>query len=73
MAIDIGDAGNIHPKNKQEVGRRLALSAEAIAYEQKLVYSGPMYRKMQVEGNKIRISFDHVGGGFALRHSPQGY
>ena len=67
MAIDIGDAGNIHPTNKQEVGRRLALSAEAIAYGQKLVYSGPMYRDMHIEGNRIRLSFDHVGGGLMAR------
>ena len=67
MAIDIGNAGNIHPTNKQEVGRRLALSAEAIAYGQKLVYSGPMYRKMQVEGNQIRLSFDHVGSGLMAK------
>ncbi len=70
MVIDIGDAGNIHPRNKQEVGRRLALSAEAIAYGKTLVYSGPMYRAMQVEGNKIRLTFDHIGGGLVAKDGP---
>ncbi len=63
LAIDIGDAKNIHPKNKQEVGRRLALVARAIAYGEDLVYSGPIYKAMTVESNKVYISFDHVGGG----------
>ncbi len=67
VAIDIGDAGDIHPKNKQEVGRRLGLSAQAIAYGQKLEYSGPHYRSMKVEGDKIRLSFDHLGGGLIAK------
>ena len=63
VAIDIGDAQDIHPKNKQEVGKRLALNALKIAYNQDVVFSGPIYKSMQVEDNKIRISFDHVNGG----------
>jgi sialate O-acetylesterase len=62
-AVDIGDAGDIHPKNKQEVGRRLALWALANEYGLKLVCSGPLYRSMKVEDGAICISFDHVGGG----------
>ncbi len=62
VAIDIGDAGNIHPKNKQEVGRRLALWAQATVYGQALEYSGPIYKAMTVEGDKVRLSFDHAGG-----------
>jgi sialate O-acetylesterase len=65
VALDIGEAGDIHPKNKQEVGRRLGLSAEAIAYGNKIEYSGPLYRSMKVEGDKIRLTFDHLGGGLA--------
>ena len=66
MAVitDIGNVGNIHPKNKQEVGRRLSLWALAKTYgKTDLVYSGPLYKSMKVEGNRIRLHFDHVGGG----------
>ena len=70
MAVinDIGDIKDIHPKNKQEVGRRLSLWALAKTYgKQGLEYSGPLYKAMKVEGDKIRVSFDHVGGGLAAR------
>lgn len=63
VIIDIGEAGDIHPKNKQDVGERLALWALAKEYDHKIVCSGPLYKSMAVEGNKIRITFDHVGGG----------
>ncbi|MHC4508673.1 MAG: sialate O-acetylesterase [Planctomycetota bacterium] len=65
VIIDIGEADDIHPKNKQDVGRRLALWALAETYGQKLVYSGPIYTSMQAEGNRIILRFDHVGGGLA--------
>lgn len=67
ITIDIGDTSDIHPKNKQEVGRRLALPAEALAYGKKLEYSGPVYSKMTVSGNTIRLSFDHLGGGLVMK------
>jgi sialate O-acetylesterase len=70
MAVitDIGNLTNIHPTNKQDVGKRLALWALAKTYGQNnLVYSGPLYNSMSVEGNKIRIRFDHVGSGLASR------
>ena len=63
VTMDIGDVKDIHPKNKQEVGRRLALWALAKVYGRDIVYSGPIYKSMAVEGNKIRLQFDHVGGG----------
>lgn len=63
MALDIGDAGDIHPKNKMEVGRRLALNALAKTYGKKIEYSGPWYRSMKIEGEKVRVKFDHVDGG----------
>lgn len=63
VAIDIGEADNIHPANKQEVGRRLALAAQAIAYGKPVEWSGPWYRTQAVKGSAIRLSFDHVGGG----------
>jgi sialate O-acetylesterase len=67
LAIDIGDAGDIHPKNKQEVGRRLALSALAQTYGQKIEYSGPWYRSMKVSDGKIRLSFDHAKSGLVAK------
>jgi len=63
VAIDIGDANDIHPRNKQDVGKRLALNALAIAYGKKVVYSGPIYERMKREGNAIRLYFKHVDGG----------
>ncbi len=67
VAIDIGDANDIHPKNKQEVGRRLALNALAKVYGRDIVYSGPIYKAMSFEGDKIRLSFDHTGSGLEAR------
>ncbi|HUW32958.1 MAG TPA: sialate O-acetylesterase [Planctomycetota bacterium] len=67
VTIDIGDEKNEHPKNKQDVGARLALAARAIAYGQKIVYSGPIYDSMKIEGGKIRINFKHVGGGLVAK------
>ncbi len=67
VAIDIGDARDIHPKNKQEVGRRLALAAEAIAHGRKVESSGPLYKGMEREGRAIRLSFDHLGGGLVAK------
>ncbi len=63
LAIDTGDATDIHPKNKEEVGRRLLLAARAVAYGEDLVYSGPIYKSMAVESNRALVAFDHVGGG----------
>lgn len=63
VAIDIGDQKDIHPRNKQDVGARLALAARHVAYDQDLVYSGPMYREMKAADGAVRLSFDHVGGG----------
>jgi len=65
MAVitDIGELNNIHPVNKQDVGRRLALWALAKTYGRADVLpSGPLYKSMQVEGNKIRLQFDHAQG-----------
>ncbi|HEX9996082.1 MAG TPA: sialate O-acetylesterase [Abditibacterium sp.] len=62
VAIDIGEANDIHPKSKQEVGRRLALAAQAIAYGQNVEHSGPVYRSMKVEPGKIRLRFTHAVG-----------
>ncbi len=59
---------DIHPGNKKPFGDRLALWALAKDYGKKdLVYSGPLYKGIKIEGNKIRVSFAHVGGGLAAR------
>jgi len=64
VTMDIGNPSNIHPTNKVDVGKRLALWALAKTYGRgELVYSGPLYKRMKVEGDKIRLSFNHVGGG----------
>ena len=67
LAVDIGDANNIHPKNKQEVGRRLSLVALAKTYGQAIEYSGPVYRAYKVEAGAIRIAFTHLGGGLVAK------
>ena len=70
VIIDIGEANDIHPKNKQDVGKRLALWALAKTYGEKLEYSGPLYKSMEVEGNKIILHFDHIGGGLVVGRGP---
>jgi sialate O-acetylesterase len=60
---DIGDLKVLHFTNKQEVGRRMALWALATVYGRDVPYSGPIYRSMTIEGNKIRIRFTHTGTG----------
>ncbi len=63
VAIDVGDAIDIHPKNKQEVGRRLALAALAKEYGKDIVYSGPLYQSHAVEKDAVRVRFAHVAEG----------
>jgi len=67
VTTDIGNIADIHPKNKQEVGRRLALWALATAYGRKLEYSGPVYQSMSVKGDKAVLKFDRVCGGLVAR------
>jgi sialate O-acetylesterase len=68
VAIDIGEANDLHPTNKQDVGKRLALAAEKVAYGDKnVVYSGPIYQSMKIEGNKIIISFTNTGSGLIAK------
>ena len=64
---DIGNPGDVHAKNKKDVGERLSLWALAKDYGKKdLVYSGPLYKDMKIEGDKIRIIFDSVGSGLTV-------
>ena len=67
VTIDIGESNNIHPANKQEAGRRLSLWALAETYGANVEPSGPLYRGMRVEGNRIRLLFDHTAGGLRAR------
>lgn len=62
-AIDLGEMYNIHPKNKQEVGRRLSLIARAMVYGEVLQYSGPLYESAQFIDNEAIISFSETGSG----------
>jgi sialate O-acetylesterase len=69
LAIDIGEAKDIHPRNKQEVGRRLALAALSNAYGQDIECSGPVFKAKEIQGNTIRLTFDHLGGGLVAKGS----
>jgi sialate O-acetylesterase len=60
VTIDIGNPDDVHPTNKQEVARRLALAARAIVYRQSVQFSGPLYRQATREGNQLRVWFDHA-------------
>ncbi len=73
VTLDIGERYDLHPGNKQEVGRRLALLARARTYgDRRLIDSGPLCRSMQVEGPAVRLVFDHVGSGLELRPARRG-
>ncbi|MFK7845420.1 MAG: sialate O-acetylesterase [Rhodothermales bacterium] len=63
VTIDIGEADDIHPRNKQDVGRRLALSALNVTYAKGNTAAGPLYKSFAAEGNEIRIQFDHAEHG----------
>jgi sialate O-acetylesterase len=67
LAIDIGNPNDIHPQNKQEVGRRLALIALAKDYGKETEYSGPEFKRMKVDGGKVRLTFTHIAGGLVAK------
>jgi len=68
VTIDIGEWNDIHPKDKKDVGYRLALAAQKVAYgEKEIVYSGPMYKSMETDGNIIIVSFTNAGTGLAVK------
>jgi sialate O-acetylesterase len=67
VTIDIGDSTDIHPKNKQEVGRRLFLAAQKMAYGEDILFSGPMFKKLFTEGNQCRLLFDCLGDGLVSK------
>jgi len=63
VTIDVGDAKNLHPHRKLEVGQRLALWAQGTTYKEPIEYSGPLYESMRIEGREIRVRFTHAGSG----------
>jgi len=67
LAIDIGEANDIHPKNKQDVGKRLALNALKVAYNKDIVYSGPMYKSVEFKDGKAFITFSETGSGLKVK------
>ena len=67
VTTDIGEANNVHPKNKQDVGDRLSRIALANIYGRKIEFSGPAYESMKVEGSAIRVNFSHLGGGLVAK------
>ena len=67
VTTDVGEALDIHPKDKQTVGRRLALSALKVAFKQDIIYTGPVYKSMIINGNKAILTFDETGEGLKIR------
>lgn len=67
VTIDIGDEHNLHPANKQEVGRRLALAARANVYDEAVPASGPVFSASKIAGDKIAITFKQSGGGLIAK------
>ncbi|MRX46994.1 sialate O-acetylesterase [Pedobacter puniceum] len=67
VTIDIGDAKDIHPKNKKDVGKRLYLAAKAIAYGKSITYSGPIYANKTIKNNQVTLNFYHVGKGLTTK------
>jgi len=68
VTTDIGTSNDIHPKNKQDVGKRLAAVALHDVYKKDIVYAGPMYKSMKSEGNKIKIYFTSMGTGLMAKN-----
>jgi sialate O-acetylesterase len=73
VTIDIGNPADIHPKNKQDVGLRLAIAARAIAYGEHIEYSGPVFQRAEPAGASMVVYFDHAGGLAAKSGTLQGF
>ncbi len=67
VTVDVGHPTDIHPKQKQPIGDRLALAARALAYGEDIEYSGPTYDSMSVDDNKVVLRFKHLGGGLVAK------
>lgn len=75
VTIDIGEAKDIHPKNKADVGKRLFLAAERVAYHKDVVYSGPLFDSLEIKNNTLLLHFNHIGSGLITNDNknPQGF
>jgi sialate O-acetylesterase len=72
VTIDIGEYNDIHPVKKKDLGYRLALIAQKIAYgEKQIVYSGPVYRSSGIKGNKVTLTFSNVGSGLTTKNGEE--
>lgn len=67
VAVDLGEYNDLHPLNKKDVGKRLALAAKKLAYGEDIVYSGPLYEKMEREASEIHLYFSNVGSGLIIK------
>jgi sialate O-acetylesterase len=67
VITDHGDCADIHPRWKEPVGARLALAARAVAYGERIDYQGPLYESMEIKGDRVYLSFRHLGGGLESR------
>jgi sialate O-acetylesterase len=70
VIIDVGQENDIHPRDKMDVGHRLALAGLKVAYHKELVYSGPTYQSLAIEGDKARVKFTNIGGGLKIAAHP---
>jgi sialate O-acetylesterase len=70
VTTDIGDPEDIHPKDKEPVGERLARAAKALAYGQKVEYIGPQFDSLKFDGEKAVLTFKHIGGGLMAKGGP---
>ncbi len=73
VLIDIGESADIHPRNKKDVGERLALIALAQDYGKSIPYSGPVFNALKIDGAKARLSFTHTDGGLVAKPVPATY
>jgi sialate O-acetylesterase len=67
VTTDVGDANDIHPTRKEPVGQRLALAARALAYGEKIEYSGPVFESVRFDGPRALVTFSHIGGGLVAK------
>jgi sialate O-acetylesterase len=73
VSLDVGQADNVHPPDKQTVGARLALAARAVAYREAVEFSGPLFREAAPEGNGVRVYFTHAKGLVAKGGALEGF
>lgn len=73
VTIDIGNPADVHPTDKVDVGLRLARAARVLAYGEHIEFSGPIFRQVTMEGESIRVWFDHAGGLTARGGGPTGF